>query len=145
MKDIIKKILTEEKNKYDVLPIIRNIGLYGFLETTEISWVKLISEYGFDFLDSDIMIGFIKDLIKDYYSDENGTEIEPITISESDEFIETIEYITDKNVYIEEYQIFGDFPEYSGEYTQPYEKLNNDVIIELFDLVMDIYQYVDKI
>lgn len=145
MKDIIKKILTEEKNKYDVLPIIRNIGLYDFLETTEISWVKLISEYGFDFLDSDIMIGFIKDFIKDYYSDENGTEIEPITISESDEFIETIEYITDKNVYIQEYQIFGDFPEYSGEYSQPYEKLNNDVIIELFDLVMDIYQYVDKI
>ena len=91
------------------------------------------------------MIGFIKDLIKDYYSDENGTEIEPITISESDEFIETIEYITDKNVYIQEYQIFGDFPEYSGEYSLPYEKLNNDVIIELFDLVMDIYQYVDKI
>lgn len=69
MKGLIKKILKEESDKKDrgLLNVIKNVGLYQFLEDTGISYAEVFSKIGDP--PREVKIQYLKDLIEDKEED----------------------------------------------------------------------------
>jgi hypothetical protein len=65
MKGLIKKILKEESDQKDrgLLNVIKNVGLYQFLEDTGISYAEVFSKIGDP--PREVKIQYLKDLIED--------------------------------------------------------------------------------
>ena len=144
MKDIIKKILTEEKQKVDLTSTISSMGLFSFLETVGLSYDEIVEQYGDGFLSRDVMISFIKEFVDYYYGKYIGTEIYPITISNDDDILKQLEYVTSVYVIVVEYKIIDEWMEHSSEYDLPYGDLDDNIISELFVIFMDIYEHSEK-
>ena len=134
MKKIIKIILKEESNKIDnMISYINNEGLFDFMEVTHLSMAEVVSIMGIDFLDIDDLIRFIKDFTKKY----EGRVINPILVEELDGEYKSVVYFNDKYVVISHYDSLSD---YEREYSEYYHELDDDIIREIFDLVMELYE-----
>jgi hypothetical protein len=146
MKDIIKKILTEEKQKVDLTSTISSMGLFSFLETVGLSYDEIVEQYGDGFLNRDVMVNFIKEFVDYYYGKNIGTEINPILISNDDDTLKQIEFVTSDYVIVVEYKIFvfDEWMEHSSEYDLSYGDLDDYIISELFVIFMDIYEHSEK-
>ena len=62
----MKFIIKESKFKETIIDNIDKNGLLDTLTVTNMSFTKLFSMIGMDFLTNKVMINFIRDFIKDY-------------------------------------------------------------------------------
>jgi hypothetical protein len=136
MKDLVRRVLKEEvKNKIESQ--IDNLGLLQFMKISKMSFAKIFSVAGTDFLTNKIMIQFIKDVV-----DKNGSfsvydiNEDPIQYNKSGDEYREISYFGRKFVAVEVYSGYNNL----GDFHVMYENLSDDKLMEVFDFIMDVYE-----
>ena len=136
MKDLVRRVLKEEvKNKIESQ--IDKLGLFQFMKISKMSFAKIFSVAGMDFLTNKIMIQFIKDVV-----DKNGSfsvydiDVDPIPYNKTDSEYREISYFGPKFAAVDVYSENG----LLGDFHVRYENLDDDKLMEVFDLVMEVYE-----
>lgn len=136
MKDLVRRVLKEEvKNKIESQ--IDKLGLFQFMKISKMSFAKIFSVVGMDFLTNKIMIQFIKNVIKEtgpfsvYDIDED-----PIQYNKSGDEYREISYFSRTKVTIDVYQGNDSL----GNFHVMYENLSDDKLMEVFDFIMEAYE-----
>lgn len=136
MKDLVRRVLKEEvKNKIESQ--IDKLGLFQFMKISKMSFAKIFSVAGMDFLTNKIMIQFIKNVIKEtgpfsvYDIDED-----PIQYNKSGDEYREISYFSRTKVTIDVYQGNNSL----GDFHVMYENLSDDKLMEVFDFIMEAYE-----
>jgi hypothetical protein len=136
MKDLVRKVLKEEiKNKIESQ--IDNLGLFQFMKISKISFAKIFSVAGMDFITNKVMIDFIKDIIREYGSfsvydiDEDPIQYKKV----GDEYGE-ITFFGSIKVTIDVYEGNNSL----GDFHVMYESMRDNILMEVFDLVMNAYE-----
>jgi hypothetical protein len=133
----MKFLIKESKFKETIIDNIDNNGLLDTLKLTNMSFTKLFSIIGMDFLTNKIMIQFIKDVV-----DKNGTfsvhDIgeDPIYYYKFGDGYREISYFGRKSVSVDVYNENNNL----GNFHVMYESLGDEKLIEVFDLVMEAYE-----
>jgi len=133
----MKFIIKESKFKETIINSIDNNGLLDTLRFTNISFTKLSSIIGMDYLTNKIMIQFIKDVV-----DKNGTfsvhDIgeDPIYYYKFGDGYREISYFGRKSVSVDVYNENNNL----GNFHVMYESLDDDKLMEVFNLVMRAYE-----
>ena len=136
MKDLVRRVLKEEvKNKIESQ--IDKLGLFQFMKISKMSFAKIFSVAGMDFLTNKIMIQFIKDVV-----DKNGSfsvydiNEDPIQYNKSGDEYREISYFGRKFVAVDVYSGYNNL----GDFHVMYENLSDDKLMEVFDFIMDVYE-----
>jgi hypothetical protein len=133
----MKFLIKESKFKETIIDNIDNNGLLDTLKLTNMSFTKLFSMIGMDFLTNKIMIQFIKDVV-----DKNGSfsvydiDEDPIYYYKFGDGYREISYFGRKFVSVDVYNENNNL----GNFHVMYESLGDEKLIEVFDLVMDAYE-----
>jgi hypothetical protein len=133
----MKFIIKESKFKETIIDNIDNNGLLDTLKLTNMSFTKLFSMIGTDFLTNKIMIQFIKDVV-----DKNGTfsvhDIgeDPIYYYKFGDGYREISYFGRKFVAVDVYNENNNL----GNFHVMYESLDDDKLMEVFDFIMGAYE-----
>ena len=135
MKDLVRRVIKEEvKNKIESQ--IDNLGLLQFMKISKMSFAKIFSVAGTDFLTNKIMIQFIKDVV-----DKNGSfsvhDIgeDPIYYYKFGDGYREISYFGRKFVSVDVYNENNNL----GNFHVMYESLDDDKLMEVFDLMIRAY------
>ena len=141
MKDIIKKILTEETNKKDMIySTIRSMGLYTFLETVDTSYKNIVSIYGDGFLSKDVIIKFIKDYLTDEHNGKYGAmSISPVMFNLGEVKMKSINFITNEYVVVTTYKTDEGYMDEIDISYYRYQNIDLGVLREIFDKCMKEY------
>jgi hypothetical protein len=133
----MKFLIKESKFKETIINSIDNNGLLDTLRFTNISFTKLSSMIGMDFLTNKVMINFIRDFIKDYgvFSVHDIGE-DPIPYNKTGDEYREISYFSKQYVYVDVYSGNNNL----GNFKVHYENLSDDILTEVFDLLMDAYE-----
>lgn len=117
---------------------IKKSGLLSFMELTDLKFTKVYSIVGDDIFTTKIMIDFIKEIIE-IYGGFGPTEIgrDPIFYGKTSDEYKEIDLFLRKGVIIKVWDI--DFQKIEGEFGLPYENLPENIIKEIFDMVVDSY------
>ncbi len=136
MKDLIRRVLKEEvKNKIESQ--IDKLGLLQFMKISKMSFAKVFSVAGMDFLTNKIMIQFIKDVV-----DKNGSfsvydiDVDPIRYNKAGDEYRDISYFGRKFVAVDVYSGYNNL----GNFHVRYEDIGDEKLIEVFDLIMEAYE-----
>ena len=133
----MKFIIKESKFKETIIDNIDNNGLLDTLKITNMTFTKLFSMIGMDFLTNKIMIQFIKDVV-----DKNGSfsvydiDVDPIRYNKAGDEYRDISYFGPKFVAVDVYSGYNNL----GNFHVRYESLDDDKLMEVFDLVMEAYE-----
>jgi hypothetical protein len=133
----MKFIIKESKFKETIIDNIDKNGLLDTLKLTNMSFTKLFSMIGMDFLTNKIMIQFIKDVV-----DKNGTfsvhDIgeDPIYYYKFGDGYREISYFGRKSVSVDVYNENNNL----GNFRVMYESLDDDKLMEVFDFIMEAYE-----
>jgi hypothetical protein len=133
----MKFIIKESKFKETIIDNIDNNGLLDTLKLTNMSFTKLFSMIGMDFLTNKIMIQFIKDVV-----DKNGSfsvfdiDVDPIRYNKAGDEYRDISYFGTKFVAVDVYSGYNNL----GNFHVRYEDIGDDKLMEVFDLVMEAYE-----
>jgi hypothetical protein len=136
MKDLVRRVIKEEvKNKIESQ--INKLGLFQFMKISKMSFAKIFSVVGMDFLTNKIMIQFIKEVV-----DENGSfsvydiNEDPIQYNKSGDEYREISYFGRKFVAVDVYNENNNL----GNFHVMYENLSDDKLMEVFDFIMEVYE-----
>ncbi len=136
MKDLVRRVLKEEvKNKIESQ--IDKLGLFQFMKISKMSFAKIFSVAGMDFLTNKIMIQFIKDVV-----DENGSfsvydiNEDPIQYNKSGDEYREISYFGRKFVAVDVYSGYNNL----GDFHVRYEDIGDEKLMEVFDFIMEVYE-----
>jgi hypothetical protein len=136
MKNLIRRVIKEEvKNKIESQ--IDKLGLFQFMKISKMSFAKIFSVAGMDFLTNKIMIQFIKNVV-----DKNGSfsvydiNEDPIQYNKSGDEYREISYFGRKFVAVDVYSGYNNL----GDFHVMYENLSDDKLMEVFDFIMDVYE-----
>jgi hypothetical protein len=133
----MKFLIKESKFKETIINSIDNNGLLDTLRFTNISFTKLSSMIGMDFLTNKIMIQFIKDVV-----DENGSfsvydiNEDPIQYNKAGDEYRDISYFGRKFVAVDVYNENNNL----GNFHVRYEDMGDDKLMEVFDFIMEVYE-----
>jgi hypothetical protein len=133
----MKFIIKESKFKETIIDNIDNNGLLDTLKLTNMTFTKLSSMIGMDYLTNKIMIQFIKDVV-----DKNGTfsvhDIgeDPIYYYKFGDGYREISYFGRKFVSVDVYNENNNL----GNFHVRYESLDDDKLMEVFDFIMGVYE-----
>jgi hypothetical protein len=133
----MKFIIKESKFKETIIDNIDKNGLLDTLTVTNMSFTKLFSMIGMDFLTNKVMINFIKDVV-----DKNGTfsvhDIgeDPIYYYKFGDGYREISYFGRKFVSVDVYNENNNL----GNFHVRYESLDDDKLMEVFDFIMGAYE-----
>ena len=133
----MKFIIKESKFKETIIDNIDKNGLLDTLKLTNMSFTKLSSMIGMDFLTNKLMIQFIKDVV-----DKNGTfsvhDIgeDPIYYYKFGDGYREISYFGRKFVAVDVYNENNNL----GNFHVMYESLDDDKLMEVFDFIMGAYE-----
>jgi hypothetical protein len=132
----MKFIIKESKFKETIIDNIDNNGLLDTLKLTNMSFTKLFSMIGMDFLTNKVMINFIIDFIKDYgvFSVHDIGE-DPIPYNKTGDEYREISYFSKQYVYVDVYSGNNNL----GNFKVHYESLDDDKLMEVFDLMIRAY------
>lgn len=141
LKESIKKILREDvslNNK--IRKQIDKLGLYEFMRLSGWSWSKIVSIIGVDFLTYKMMSEFIPAALNEIGAFGLG-EINEDTIlynSNQDE-VREINYLGINRAIVD---VWGgiDFQEHKGEFGVHYYNLPDNILEEVFDVVIRVYE-----
>ena len=136
MKDLVRRVLKEEvKNKIESQ--IDKLGLFQFMKISKMSFAKIFSVVGMDFLTNKIMIQFIKDVV-----DKNGSfsvydiNEDPIQYNKSGDEYREISYFGRKFVAVDVYSGYNNL----GDFHVRYEDIGDEKLMEVFDFIMEVYE-----
>ena len=136
MKDLVRKVLKEEiKNKIESQ--IDNLGLFQFMKISKISFAKIFSVAGMDFITNKVMIDFIKDIVREYGSfsvydiDEN-----PIFYFRFGDAYKEITYFSYQRVSVDVFSGNNNL----GNFHVHYENLGDDMLTNVFELIVKAYE-----
>jgi hypothetical protein len=136
MKDLIRRVIKEEvKNKIESQ--IDKLGLLQFMKISKMSFAKIFSVAGMDFLTNKIMIQFIKDVV-----DKNGSfsvydiDVDPIRYNKAGDEYRDISYFGPKFAGVDVYIGYNNL----GNFHVRYEDMGDEKLIEVFDAIMEAYQ-----
>jgi hypothetical protein len=133
----MKFIIKESKFKETIIDNIDKNGLLDTLKLTNMTFTKLFSMIGMDYLTNKIMIQFIKDVV-----DKNGTfsvhDIgeDPIYYYKFGDGYREISYFGRKFVAVDVYNENNNL----GNFHVRYESLDDDKLMEVFDFIMEAYE-----
>jgi hypothetical protein len=133
----MKFLIKESKFKETIIDNIDKNGLLDTLKLTNMSFTKLFSMIGMDYLTNKIMIQFIKDVV-----DKNGTfsvhDIgeDPIYYYKFGDGYREISYFGRKFVSVDVYNENNNL----GNFHVRYESLVDDKLMEVFDFIMGAYE-----
>ena len=133
----MKFIIKESKFKETIIDNIDKNGLLDTLTVTNMTFTKLSSMIGMDYLTNKIMIQFIKDVV-----DKNGTfsvhDIgeDPIYYYKFGDGYREISYFGRKFVAVDVYNENNNL----GNFHVRYESLDDDKLMEVFDFIMEAYE-----
>jgi hypothetical protein len=133
----MKFLIKESKFKETIINSIDNNGLLDTLKLTNMTFTKLSSMIGMDYLTNKIMIQFIKDVV-----DKNGTfsvhDIgeDPIYYYKFGDGYREISYFGRKFVAVDVYNENNNL----GNFHVMYESLDDDKLMEVFDFIMGAYE-----
>jgi hypothetical protein len=129
-----------ENTKEKILNQIEKVGLYTVMKMTGMSFARLFSLIGMDYLNYEVKLGFIKKLLSDYggfcFSEYY---LEPIVFSESEHLYREIVCISSGHVTVD---VWGGYKrqQHKGEFGVTYDNLSEDNINDIFDTVMTLYE-----
>jgi hypothetical protein len=133
----MKFIIKESKFKETIIDNIDKNGLLDTLKLTNMTFTKLFSMIGMDFLTNKIMIRFIEDIVGKYGSfSVYDIDEDPIFYSEYGNVFKEITYFSHKRVSVDVYNENNNL----GNFHVMYESLDDDKLMEIFDLVMETYE-----
>jgi hypothetical protein len=133
----MKFIIKESKFKETIIDNIDKNGLLDTLKLTNMTFTKLFSMIGMDYLTNKIMIQFIKDVV-----DKNGTfsvhDIgeDPIYYYKFGDGYREISYFGRKFVSVDVYNENNNL----GNFHVRYEDMGDDKLMEVFDFIMEVYE-----
>jgi hypothetical protein len=142
LKESIKTILREETSiGKKMKKQIDRLGLYQFMEITGLSWVKIVSVIGVDFLSYKIMADFIPSALNNVggfgFGDLN---LEPILYNSNDSEVREIFFLGVNGAVVDVWSGYN-FETHEGEFRVPYYNLSDDILEQVFDIVMEVYEY----
>ncbi|MEY4573363.1 MAG: hypothetical protein RLZ10_2647 [Bacteroidota bacterium] len=130
-----------ETTKEKILNQINKVGLYTFMKMSGLSFTKLFTIIGMDYLDDvNVKLKFIKNILSDYggfcFSE---FYLEPIIFSESEHLYREIVCISSGHVTVD---VWGGYKrqQHKGEFGVTYDNLSEDNINDIFDTVMTLYE-----
>ena len=142
LQESIKKILREESSIGEMMKKqIHRLGLYQFMKITGLSWAKIVSVVGVDFLSYKMMAEFIPSALKDlggFWFGEH--DIEPIiydSFNSNDNEVKEITFLGVNGVAVDVYSYEFETHE---EFRVPYYNLSDDILAQVFDIVMKFYE-----
>ena len=133
----MKFLIKESKLKETIIDSIDKDGLLHTLKLTSMSFTKLFSMIGMDYLTNKIMIQFIKDVV-----DKNGSfsvydiNEDPIQYNKSGDEYREISYFGRKFVAVDVYIGYNNL----GNFHVRYEDMGDDKLMEVFDFIMEVYE-----
>jgi len=132
----MKFLIKESKFKETIIDNIDKNGLLDTLTVTNMSFTKLFSMIGMDFLTNKVMINFIIDFIKDYgVFSVHEIGHDPIPYNKTGDEYREISYFSKQYVYVDVYSGNNNL----GNFKVHYENLSDDILMKVFDIVMDAY------
>lgn len=140
MKDVIRKILKEETFKNRIIDMIENDGLLQALKVTNMSFTRLFSMIGNEWLTRKIQTKFIKDLmeLREYGFGLSEVGLEPIFYNENEDEYRQIDYIGARGATVDVLPRNVNRPD--GEFFVSYFGLDDRIINELFDAMVHAYE-----
>jgi hypothetical protein len=133
----MKFIIKESKFKETIIDNIDKNGLLDTLKLTNMTFTKLFSMIGMDYLTNKIMIQFIKDVV-----DENGSfsvydiNEDPIQYNKAGDEYRDISYFGRKFVAVDVYIGYNNL----GNFHVRYEDMGDEKLMEVFDFIMEVYE-----
>jgi hypothetical protein len=134
-----ESVIEESYSRNTIVSEIDNNGLLHVLKLLNISYTKLFSMIGYEWLTNKVMIGFIQDIVGDYLSFglvEIGED--PIFYNENKQEYREIEYLGKLRVSVGVYDKTTN--NHIGEFNVSYHNLNDNHLKMIFDAVMNAYE-----
>lgn len=140
IRESIKRILKEESTKDRIINMIDKEGLLHTLKVMNISFTRLFSIVGDEWLTRNIQIKFIKDLmeLREYGFGLSEVGLEPIFYNENEDEYRQIDYIGARGVTIDVLPKNVNRPD--GEWFQSYFGIDDRIINELFNAMVHTYE-----
>jgi len=141
VRKIIKKVLNENDNtlKGKFISIVDKRGLFFVMKHFKMSYTKLWSIIGDDVITNKVMIGFIKDIIKEYGSfAPSEVDEDAILYNRSEDEVRYIDFFGSSYVTV---SVYGgwDGNSFVGEFSVPYYNLDDSSLIAVFDMITGLY------
>jgi hypothetical protein len=140
IRESVIKILKEESTKERIINTIDRHGLLHTLKVMNISYTRLFSIVGDEWMTRKIQIGFIKDLIEylKYGFGLSEVGLEPIFYNENEDEYRQIDYIGARGATVDVLSKISNRED--GEFTVSYFGLDDRIINELFDAMVHTYE-----
>ena len=141
LKESIRTILREETSIGEMMKKqIDRLGLYQFMEITGLSWVKIVSVIGVDFLSYKIMADFIPSALNNVGAFGFGEfNLYPILYNSNDGEVREISYLGVNGPIVDVWS-GQNFETHEGEFQVPYYNLSDNILEQVFDIVMKVYE-----
>lgn len=141
MKESIRRILIEETSIGEKMKKqIDRLGLYQFMEITGLSWGKIVSGIGVDFLSYKIMADFIPSALNNVGAFGFGPfNLEPILYNSNDGEVREISYLGVTGPIVNVWSGHN-FETHEGEFQVRYFNLSDDILEQVFDIVIKVYE-----
>ena len=140
IRESITRILREETAIDRIVNMIDNEGLLHTLKVMNISFTRLFSIFGNEWLTRKIQTKFIKDLmeLREYGFGLSEVGLEPIFYNENEDEYRQIDYIGQRGVTVDVLPRNVNRPD--GEFFVSYFGLDDRIINELFDAMVHAYE-----
>lgn len=120
---------------------IHKMGLYQFMKLSGLSWAHIVSIIGVDFLSYKMMADFIPNAMNDNVGGFGLIEIgeDPIPYSSNDNEVREINFLGVNRAMVD---VWGgnNFEKNLGEFGVHYYNLPDDILEQVFDIVMKVYE-----
>lgn len=130
----IQNLISEEDLGTKIRKLIDKFGFLHMYET--------MGEIILDYLTKDDKLNFIREKVKQLSEEFGGGGIsphelyrEPIFYGETNEELRQIEYLNDRGVYVDVYDLLSD--SHVGDFFRNYENLPDSVLNEVFNFLLD--------
>lgn len=148
LEESVIKILRESNSMSDkIKKQINEFGIYGFMKLSGMNWEKITSLIGVDFLSYKMMLDFIKDVVEniggislpDIGEDPIQIDLTSSDLITKDELTEIVFLGARKGALV---SIWGgyNFEKHLGDFIIEYHKLPDDVLEQIFEIVIKVYE-----
>ncbi len=136
----MRYIIKEEVLKNKLIKTIDEKGLLNTMKFTGLSWAKLISVIGMDFITNKIMVEFITQAITEV-GPFGLVEVDedPIFYNQNSEEFREIAYLGTIKVVVDVWS-GPNFSKYEGEFGVSYHNLSDHILEQVFDVIMKVYE-----
>ena len=141
LQESIRRILKEESSIGEMMKKqIHRLGLYQFMKITGLSWAKIVSVIGVDFLSYKMMADFIPSALKNVGAfGFSEYHIDPILYNSNDSEVREISFLGVNGAVVDVWSGY-DFETHEGEFRVHYYDLSDNILEQVFDIVMKVYE-----